>query len=55
LIADAMREDPSKPFTNDEFEAGRAAMLDFPNPRVAYVRCETAKALGQSLGDGVCP
>ena len=54
LISEAMREDPSKPFTNDEFEAGRAAMLGFPNPRVAYVVCETTKALGQPA-DGVCP
>ena len=55
LIADAMREDPSKPFTNDEFEAGRAAMLDFPTPRVGYVLCETAKALDQPPPAGVCP
>ena len=54
LIAEAMREDPSKPFTNDEFEAGRAAMLGFPNPRVTYVVCEATKALGQPA-DGVCP
>jgi len=55
LIADAMREDPSKPFTNDEFEAARATMLNFPNPRVSYVACETTKALGQSPAAGVCP
>jgi spore coat protein CotH len=55
LIADAMREDPSKPFTNDEFEAARLTMLDFPGPRVSYVTCEATKALGQSPAAGVCP
>ncbi len=55
LIAEAMREDPSKPFTNDEFEAGRAAMLEFPDPRISYVVCETTTALGQSPAAGVCP
>ena len=55
LIADAMREDPSKPYTNDEHEAARAAMLAFPNPRVTYVLCETTKALGQPPAAGVCP
>jgi hypothetical protein len=55
LIADAMQEDPSKPYTNSEFEAARATMLNFTNPRVAYVTCETTRALGQSPAAGVCP
>ena len=55
LIADAMREDPSKPFTNDEFETARVIMMNFPNPRVSYVLCETTRALGQTPAAGVCP
>ena len=55
LIGDAMREDPSKPYSNDDHAAARAAMLDFPNQRVDYVRCETTKALGQAPAPGVCP
>ena len=55
LIADAMREDPSKPFTNDEFETARIIMLNFPSPRVTYVVCETTRALGQTPAAGVCP
>ncbi len=52
LIADAMREDPSKPFTNDEFETARVIMMNFPNPRVSYVRVRDARALGQTPAAG---
>jgi spore coat protein CotH len=52
LVADAMREDPSKPYSNDEHTAARAALLNFPGPRIAYVRCEAARALGSALPAG---
>ena len=52
LIGDAMREDPSKPYTNDEHAAARAALLDFPAPRISYVRCESARATGAALPAG---
>jgi spore coat protein CotH len=49
LIAAPMQEDPSKPYSNDEHAAARAALLDFPAARITFVRCEVAKATG-----GVC-
>jgi spore coat protein CotH len=44
LIADAMREDPSKPYSNDDHAAAREALLAFPAARIPYVRCESARA-----------
>jgi spore coat protein CotH len=51
-IAGAMREDPSKPYSNDDHAAARAALLDFANARIAYVRCEAARAVGSALPAG---
>jgi spore coat protein CotH len=52
LIADAMRDDPSKPYTNEEHAGARAELLNFPGPRISYVRCEAARALGSALPAG---
>jgi spore coat protein H len=52
LIADAMREDPSKPYSNDDHAAARAGLLAFPSARITYVRCEAARALGSALPAG---
>jgi hypothetical protein len=52
LIGDAMREDPSKPYSNEEHAAARATLLDFPVARITYVRCEAAQATGAALPDG---
>jgi spore coat protein CotH len=52
LIADAMREDPSKPYSNDEHEAARASLLAFPAARLDYVRGELAREAGTSSPEG---
>jgi hypothetical protein len=52
LIAQPMQEDPSKPYTNDDHAAARAMLLDFPAARIAFVRCEVAKASSAPLPDG---
>ena len=52
LIGGAMREDPSKPYSNDEHAAARASLLEFPPARIAYVRCEAARALGAARPAG---
>ena len=49
LIADAMREDPSKPYSNDEHAAARETLLAFPAARIPYVRCESARATSSPL------
>ncbi len=52
MIADPMREDTKKPYTNDDHAAARAAMLAFPAARVTYVQCEVAKTTGQAKPAG---
>jgi len=52
LIAEAMRQDPSKPYSNDDHAAARDAMLAFPGARIPFVRCEVARATGSSLPSG---
>jgi spore coat protein H len=52
LIAEPMQEDPSKPYSNDDHAAARAALLGFPTARIAYVRCEVARATGATLPAG---
>jgi spore coat protein CotH len=37
LIAPAMHEDPSKPYTNDDFESARSAMIQFARERGRFV------------------
>jgi spore coat protein CotH len=54
LVAEPMREDPSKPYSNDDHAAARAALVDFPTARIGYVGCEVAKATGGALPAG-CP
>jgi len=52
LIAEAMHEDPVKPYSNAEHEAARASMLAFAPARISYVRCEVTKQTGQTLPAG---
>ena len=52
LIADAMHQVPSKPYTNEEHDAARNAMLAFPGARIPFVRCEVARATGTALPNG---
>jgi hypothetical protein len=40
LVDDALRQDPVRPHTAGQFEMAAAAMRQFTNPRVAFVRCE---------------
>jgi hypothetical protein len=37
LIDSAMREDANKPYSNDEFDAGRNAAIQFARDRARYV------------------
>jgi spore coat protein CotH len=52
LIAAAMREDPSKPYSNEDHAAAREKMLAFPAARITYVTCETARATGAPRPEG---
>jgi spore coat protein CotH len=52
LIAEAMQQDPSKPYSNDDHAAAREALLAFPAARITYVRCEAARATGSALPAG---
>ncbi|BCS31739.1 hypothetical protein TBR22_A09430 [Luteitalea sp. TBR-22] len=54
LIAAPMREDTSKPYSNEEHAAAREALLAFPTARITYVTCEAARATGAPLPEG-CP
>lgn len=52
MIAEAMREDTVKPYTDAEHDAAREAMLAFGPARVSYVRCEVAKAVAAPVPAG---
>jgi spore coat protein H len=52
LIAEPMQEDPSKPYSNDDHAAARAALLNFSDARIAYVRCEVARVTGAARPAG---
>jgi spore coat protein CotH len=39
LIDGAMKEDPSKPFSNNSYEGEAGEMLSFARERIAYVKC----------------
>jgi spore coat protein CotH len=52
LIAEAMREDSAKPYSNGDHDAARASMLAFTSARISYVRCEVARQTGQPLPAG---
>jgi spore coat protein CotH len=52
MIAEAMRQDVNKPYSNDEFEAAAAQVSAFNGARAPYVRCHASRALGQPLPAG---
>ena len=45
-IDTAMREDPMKPFSDSNYEGGIGAMLGFARTRIAFVKCEFARGIG---------
>jgi spore coat protein CotH len=49
MISEAMLADPVKPYSNAEHLAGREALLNFPDARITYVRCEVARGTGSPL------
>jgi len=49
MINDAMLSDPLKPYSNSDYQAGREALLAFPDARITYVRCEVARATASPL------
>jgi spore coat protein CotH len=54
MIADAMRDDTKKPYSNDEHAAARDAMVAFAPARVVFVQCQVPATLGQARPAG-CP
>ena len=54
LITDAMRTDTTKPFTNEEFDAGMNQLADFARRRSAFVRCEVAKLTDPASSGASC-
>jgi hypothetical protein len=46
MINEAMLADTLKPYSNGEHQAGRDSLLNFPEARITYVRCEVARATG---------
>ena len=44
MIEASMLEDTQKPYSNADYQADRDYLLTFPDARIAYVRCEVAKA-----------
>lgn len=54
LIADAMHEDPVKPYTNEEVDAAFAHVVAYGPERAAYVRCAIPAAPGEPAPPG-CP
>jgi spore coat protein CotH len=52
LIHEAMLADTKKPYSNAEYMAARETLLAFPDARITYVRCETAKQTGGPLPSG---
>jgi spore coat protein H len=49
MINEAMLTDPLKPYSNTEHQAGREALLTFPDARITYVRCEVARGTESPL------
>jgi len=45
-IDTAIREDPTKPYSQSTYEGAAGAMLSFARPRIAFVRCELANGSG---------
>jgi hypothetical protein len=54
LITTAMNADPVKPFTNEDFAAGVAALLAFGRSRAAFVRCEVATLTDPDGAAAIC-
>ena len=52
MINEAMLADTVKPYTNSEYQADRETLLQFPEARVTYVRCEVAKQTGATRPAG---
>lgn len=52
LVAAPMREDTSKPYSNEEHAAAREKLLAFPTARITYVSCEAARATEVALPAG---
>jgi hypothetical protein len=50
LVRPAMRADQTKPFTNEEFEAGAEEVLAFARNRGAFVRWEAARRFAPGAG-----
>jgi len=49
MINEAMLADPLKPYSNAEHLAGRDNLLNFPDARINYVRCEVARGTESPL------
>lgn len=49
MINEAMLADPVKPYSNAEHLAGRENLLNFPDARITYVRCEVARGTESPL------
>ena len=45
-VDQAMKEDPTKPYSNNAFEAKAGEMLNFSRARIAFVRCELQRGAG---------
>jgi spore coat protein CotH len=52
MIQDAILADTLKPYSNNEYQAARDALLQFPEARITYVRCEVAKQTGATRPSG---
>jgi spore coat protein CotH len=47
-IDQAMKEDPSKPFSNNSYEGKAGEMLTFARARITFVKCELERGAGNS-------
>ena len=54
LISESIRADTTKPFTNEEFEAGADALLAFARSRTAFVQCEVRKLTDPQAAGTAC-
>jgi hypothetical protein len=54
LIEESMRQDPSKPFTNELFQEHIRDLVDFARQRPGLVRCEVAKLTNPSSVADAC-
>jgi spore coat protein CotH len=54
LISAAIYADTTKPFSNEDFEAGADALVAFARKRSAFVRCEAGKLTGTVPAAAAC-